>query len=436
MYEYNEHIDKDTKNSNDNPLKIDKNFLDELSKFIQSVESEIDIMLPGSASLQFLWYYKIIDYIISQKLAKNIIIRLLCPLDENSARLTKQLVPFIGYRSINLSLPNTPSNSLFFIRDNQDIFSFSIEMQRQQQQQHDNNKDSDTIFSANNWSYSNDISIVRNAIYCFDLIWEEKENHDKTIKEKRHSELLLDLISHDIGNYHQAIQGSLDIITSLIKRKNNNDSNPNALSQNNDYERIFLLLKTAKKALNKSQSLVDNIRRLERLYTQKDLKLTLKNLPDAINNAYTTVGQTLYDNNPQGKRIRFSINVVGSYCTSDINVIAEDLLEEIFVNLFSNSVKYTESSEVKIDILIREYFIGEVKYWMITVSDYGKGIPDLMKKDLFERFYRQAKGSGLGLSIVRTLVERYRGKVWVGDRVYEDYSKGTTFGMIFPAAEQ
>jgi hypothetical protein len=130
MYEYNQHIDKDTKNNSNNPLKIDKKFLDELSKFIQSVESEMDIMLPGSASLQFLWYYKIIDYIISQKLAKNIIIRLLCPLDENSAMLTKKLVPFVGYRSINLSLPNTPSNSLFFIRDNQDIFSFSIEMQR------------------------------------------------------------------------------------------------------------------------------------------------------------------------------------------------------------------------------------------------------------------------------------------------------------------
>jgi signal transduction histidine kinase len=434
MYDYNDNTE------NNNPSKTDNNnkFLGTLSKFIDGVESEMDIMLPGSASLQFLSDYRMIDRIISQKLAKNIIIRLLCPLDENSARLTKQLVPFVGYRSINLSLPNTPSNSLFFIRDNQDIFSFSIETQRQQQQQqqqqHDNNKDSDTIFSVNNWSYSNDIPIVRNAVYCFDLIWEEKENHDKTIKEKRHSELLFDLISHDIGNYHQAIDGSLDIITSLIKKNNNNDNNPNALSQNN--ERIFLFLTTAKKALNKSQSLVDNIRRLERLYTQKDLKLTLKNLPGAINNAYTTVDQTLYDNNPQGKRIRFSIKVVDGYCTSDINVIAEDLLEEIFVNLFSNSVKYTESSEVKIDILIREYFIGEVKYWMITVSDYGKGIPDLMKKDLFERFYSQAMGSGLGLSIVRTLVERYRGKVWVGDRVYEDYSKGTTFGMIFPAAGQ
>jgi hypothetical protein len=53
MYEYNERIDGDTKNSNNNPSKIDKKFLDELSKFIQSAESEMDIMLPGSASLQF-----------------------------------------------------------------------------------------------------------------------------------------------------------------------------------------------------------------------------------------------------------------------------------------------------------------------------------------------------------------------------------------------
>ena len=73
---------------------------------------------------------------------------------------------------------------------------------------------------------------------------------------------------------------------------------------------------------------------------------------------------------------------------------------------------------------------------MVTVSDYGKGIPDSMKKELFNRFYSKAKGSGLGLSIVRTLVERYKGKIWVGDRVYEDYTQGTAFGMIFPAAQE
>ena len=101
--------------------------------------------------------------------------------------------------------------------------------------------------------------------------------------------------------------------------------------------------------------------------------------------------QTLYDNNPQGKRIRFSLNVVDDHNNpTDINVIAEDLLEEIFVNLFSNSIKYTESLEVKIDVLIREYFIGEVKYWMVTVSDYGKGISDSMKKELFKRFHSKS----------------------------------------------
>jgi signal transduction histidine kinase len=428
MCEHNEH----TENNNNNyyPSKIDKKFLDRLSEFIQSVESEMDIMLPGITSLQFLSYYKIIDYVISQKLAKNIIIRLLCSFDEDSMRLTKHLVPFIGYRSIKPSLSKTQSNSLFFIRDKQDIFSFSVNMQIQPHQ-HDK-QDSDTIFSLDNWSYSKDISIVRNTVYCFDLIWEEKENHDETIKEKMHSELLFDLISHDIGNYHQIIQSSLNIVTSIIKR-NNDDTN--GLSQNN--ERIFLAITAAKKALDKSRSLVDNIRRLERLHTQKDLNLVLKNLPDVINNAFTILEQTLYDNNPQGKSIRFSLNVVDDHNNpTGINVIAEDLLEEIFVNLFSNSIKYTVSSEVKIDVQIREYFIGEVKYWMVTVSDYGKGIPDSMKKELFERFYSKAKGSGLGLSIVRTLVERYKGKIWAGDRVYEDYTQGAAFGMIFPAAQE
>ena len=426
MYDHNERAGKG--NNNHNQSKMDKIFLGKLSKFIQSVESEMDILLPGPASLQFMSYYKIIDNIISQKLAKNIIIRLLCTIDEDSTRLAKHLVPFIGYKSIKPSLPKSLSNSLLLIKDKQDIFSFSVNM-KNQSYRHDT-EGSNPIFSLNNWSYSKEIPIVRNAVYCFDLIWEEKENNDKTIKEKMHSELLFDILSHDLGNYHQIIRNSLEIVTFIVKRNRNDTNN---LFQNDG--EIFSFLTTAKKAIDKSQSLLDNLRRLERLYTQKDLKLVLTNLPNAINNAYTTLEQTLTDNNPQGKRIRLSLNVADEpKDTTNITIIAEDLVEEIFVNLFSNSVKYTESSEVKIEVLVREYFIAEVKYWMITVSDYGKGIPDSMKQELFSRFYSKAEGSGLGLSIVKTLVERYKGKIWVGDRVYEDYKQGTVFGMIFPAS--
>jgi len=423
------------KESNNNPQTIDKKFLDALFEFIHSVESEIDIMLPESASLQFLSYCKIIDYLISQKLSKNIIIKMLCPFDENSRKLIKQIIPFIVYQSIKLSshkktaAATTVPKSLLFIRDKQDIFSFSIDIHQYDKENKDynenKNKNKNSIFYVNDWLYSKNVSVVKNSVSCFDIVWEEKENYDKMIEEKKHSDLLVDLITHDIGNYHQVIQTSLGLVIFLLEKNKTNILSPQ------DSQKIFSYLTTAKNALTRSQSLVDNIRRLERLYGQKDLKLVLKNLPESINNAYSTVKQTLYDNNPHGKKI--SISMTHGH-PMDINIMAEDLLDEIFINLFSNTVKYTDSSEVKIDVVIKDYFIGEAKYWMITISDYGKGIPDSMKKELFERFYYKAKGSGLGLSIVRALVERYRGKIWVGDRVYKDYTKGTTFGMIFPAA--
>jgi two-component sensor histidine kinase len=423
------------KESNNNPQTIDKKFLDALFEFIHSVESEIDIMLPESASLQFLSYCKIIDYLISQKLSKNIIIKMLCPFDENSRKLIKQIIPFIVYQSIKLSshkktaAATTVPNSLLFIRDKQDIFSFSIDIHQYDKENKDynenKNKNKNSIFYVNDWLYSKNVSVVKNSVSCFDIVWEEKENYDKMIEEKKHSDLLVDLITHDIGNYHQVIQTSLGLVIFLLEKNKTNILSPQ------DSQKIFSYLTTAKNALTRSQSLVDNIRRLERLYGQKDLKLVLKNLPESINNAYSTVKQTLYDNNPHGKKI--SISMTHGH-PMDINIMAEDLLDEIFINLFSNTVKYTDSSEVKIDVMIKDYFIGEAKYWMITISDYGKGIPDSIKKELFERFYYKAKGSGLGLSIVRALVERYRGKIWVGDRGYKDYTKGTTFGMIFPAA--
>jgi two-component sensor histidine kinase len=423
------------KESNNNPQTIDKKFLDALFEFIHSVESEIDIMLPESASLQFLSYCKIIDYLISQKLSKNIIIKMLCPFDENSRKLIKQIIPFIVYQSIKLSshkktaAATTVPNSLLFIRDKQDIFSFSIDIHQYDKENKDynenKNKNKNSIFYVNDWLYSKNVSVVKNSVSCFDIVWEEKENYDKMIEEKKHSDLLVDLITHDIGNYHQVIQTSLGLVIFLLEKNKTNILSPQ------DSQKIFSYLTTAKNALTRSQSLVDNIRRLERLYGQKDLKLVLKNLPESINNAYSTVKQTLYDNNPHGKKI--SISMTHGH-PMDINIMAEDLLDEIFINLFSNTVKYTDSSEVKIDVIIKDYFIGEAKYWMITISDYGKGIPDSIKNELFERFYYKAKGSGLGLSIVRALVERYRGKIWVGDRVYKDYTNGTTFGMIFPAA--
>src|ERR671920_759341 len=153
-----------TKESNNNPQAIDKKFLDTLFEFIHSVQSEIDIMLPESASLQFLSYCKIIDYLISQKLSKNIIIKMLCPFDENSKKLIKQIVPFIVYQSIKLSSHKTAAatvpNSLLFIRDKPDIFSFSIDIHQYDKENKDynENRNKNSIFSVNDWLYSKNVA--------------------------------------------------------------------------------------------------------------------------------------------------------------------------------------------------------------------------------------------------------------------------------------
>ncbi len=74
---------------------------------------------------------------------------------------------------------------------------------------------------------------------------------------------------------------------------------------------------------------------------------------------------------------------------------------------------------------------------MVTIDDNGPGIPDEMKRRLFNRFERgttPTSGKGLGLYLVRKLVEGYGGHVWVEDRVQGDHSQGSRFVVVLPDA--
>ncbi|MGN6614665.1 MAG: sensor histidine kinase [Candidatus Nitrosocosmicus sp.] len=184
---------------------------------------------------------------------------------------------------------------------------------------------------------------------------------------------------------------------------------------NEDFLKDLLsYVSTVQGALDKSQSLVKNIIKLERMYRQKEIHLYKKNIIDSIEES-KEVFNDAYVNYPiknNGKKINLDISIDKRFKEKDINIMADDLLKEIFINIFSNSIKYSDKyTTVPINISITEYGISDAKYWMILVSDYGKGIPDPLKEGLFERFYSKASGSGLGLSIVRSLIKRYNGRV-------------------------
>ena len=116
-------------------------------------------------------------------------------------------------------------------------------------------------------------------------------------------------------------------------------------------------------------------------------------------------------------------------------VNGNELADEVFANLLDNAVKYDPHQKIVVEVSVGEFTIEPRKYWCVSITDHGVGIPDSKKTIVFGKLTsgedRQV-GSGLGLSIVRAIVEAYRGLVWVEDRVLGDPSKGCVFRVALP----
>jgi signal transduction histidine kinase len=107
-------------------------------------------------------------------------------------------------------------------------------------------------------------------------------------------------------------------------------------------------------------------------------------------------------------------------------------LRIVFTNLLDNAVKYSEN-KIKISVRLRDF---NEKYIQISFRDYGVGIPNKELKRIFSRFYRiqnlatqKAKGTGLGLFIVQTIIKKHNGKIFAESR---GEGKGTTFKIQLP----
>ena len=109
-----------------------------------------------------------------------------------------------------------------------------------------------------------------------------------------------------------------------------------------------------------------------------------------------------------------------------------DELKGAVLNLLDNAIKYS-GDRIEINVRVER---KDPKTAVIQVSDHGIGIPREQLKHVFKRFYRvpgtvtiRVKGTGLGLFIVRSVVEKHGGKVFVES---EGTGKGSTFRMQLP----
>jgi len=110
----------------------------------------------------------------------------------------------------------------------------------------------------------------------------------------------------------------------------------------------------------------------------------------------------------------------------------QEVVWQVFQNLFSNAIRYSPEKST-IAVLVTQ----EGEFAKVMVKDSGIGIPKEQQSRVFEKFFRAEnalklvpEGSGLGLSLVKALVDGWGGKVWFES----EEGQGTTFYFTIPLA--
>ncbi|MEM0448362.1 MAG: ATP-binding protein [Methanomassiliicoccales archaeon] len=190
------------------------------------------------------------------------------------------------------------------------------------------------------------------------------------------------ILRHDVLNNLTVIGGSLEIFKMKRDEK---------------------FLNSAINAVDRSVDLIKKMKEVENVISPKEMKkIDLRMVLEELVKKYS------------GSTTRFFLSGEGS-------VLADDALPSVFDNIIINALLHSNTDEVRIDITDRiSEGICEVR-----IADKGIGIPDEIKAKIWQEGFKYGKSgqSGLGLFIVRKVVERYGGSVNVVDNI----PKGTIF---------
>jgi len=215
----------------------------------------------------------------------------------------------------------------------------------------------------------------------------ELENQDKLKNE------YVLRVTHDIKGHVAAILSCIDVIRSGIAGPLNEVQSE---FSNRAFERTELLSNFVKNLLNLTKKRLKN-----------DYEFEVFSLADLINKVVGPVQILAKD-----KSIDFTFSMDKATGTILGNPFT---IEELYSNLLLNAVKYTPNKG-QVSLVIRSH-----PHEIVTeISDSGIGIPKEELSKVFDEFYRASNvpkdiksGSGLGLSIVKQIVDNHNGKIWV-----------------------
>ena len=132
---------------------------------------------------------------------------------------------------------------------------------------------------------------------------------------------------------------------------------------------------------------------------------------------------TLYHN-----QLKHGIEVSKHYQEVPAIYCYPDELNQVWTNLIHNAVQAMQGQGT-LDITVSH----QEQYVVVAVTDSGSGIPDNIKERIFEPFFTtrpSGEGSGLGLDIVRKIIDKHQGKITV-----DSQPGNTTFRVFLPAKQ-
>jgi signal transduction histidine kinase len=251
--------------------------------------------------------------------------------------------------------------------------------------------------------------IVTAAVEVTREITAKKEAEKNTQEARDRAELYLDLLGHDLNNIHQGIIISLEL----------------ALTADNLPENIRESLKTSLEQVNRGVNLISNVQKFSTIIESPTDFEELEVLP-VLKQAEQIVRSSAPHRNIE---INFTI------LDRTSKVIADDFLVDAFFNILHNSVKHDSKNTVVIDVSVEQQQDSGVT--LIQFEDRGPGIDDKTKKDLLNRFESGLKvGTGMGLTVVKRIMNRYGGTIQIADRVEGDYSQGVSFRLYIPTKRE
>ncbi len=235
---------------------------------------------------------------------------------------------------------------------------------------------------------------------------ENSKMYQDAIDAVGESQSYLNLIVHDVGNL---VDPLIFYLESMERAQR---------PQGDKSTQLTKAISLAREARN----LVENVRELSNIRASDELPKRHYDLREVL---VRCIASTKRDH--PSKDV-----VVGFDCPyTECFVKADDLIFDLFSNILDNSVKYSGDTTAEFDVSI----VDGHSAWTVRVEDRGIGIPDDKKGSVFSKFARRPdshSGSGLGLSVVSLLVDRYKGLVHVKDRIPGDHGKGACFEVALP----